>query len=213
MEEIIDSFTQQTGIPCEIILGSSGKLTAQIQQGAPYDVFVSANMIYPNQLFSSGMTTSKPRVYAYGTLVLWTLKEDIEPSLEILKTDTIRNIATANPQIAPYGLAAQQCLQYYKLYDQVQGKLVFGESISQTNQFITSKTADIGFTAKSVVLSPKMKDQGTWIEIPSESYSLIEQGAAIITRNTPNPHAQKLYDFLFSNEVLRILEAYGYQIP
>jgi len=101
MEEIIDSFTQQTGIPCEIILGSSGKLTAQIQQGAPYDVFVSANMIYPNQLFSSGMTTSKPRVYAYGTLVLWTLKEDIEPSLEILKTDTIRNIATANPQIAP----------------------------------------------------------------------------------------------------------------
>ena len=115
MEEIIQAFSQDHGIPCEMIVGSSGKLTAQIVQGAPYDVFVSADMKYPQNLLGNNKTWDTPVAYAYGKLVLWTLDEDLTPELDQLKEPEVKHIAIANPRNAPYGVAAMQVLQAQNL--------------------------------------------------------------------------------------------------
>lgn len=210
MEELTDSFTKASGIPCEIIIGSSGKLMAQIREGAPFHVFVSADMKYPNTLFVDGLTTAKPDVYAQGTLVLWSLQDQV-PSLDALR-ESSGKIAMANPDIAPYGRAARESLQKYGLYDEFADRLIFGESIAQTNQFILSGAVDAGFTAKSVVVSPKIKDQGTWTEIPDDSYAPIEQGVVVIrTGDGMEEKAEKFRQFLLSDEARSILEEYGYK--
>ncbi len=211
MEELVDTFTLQTGIDCEIVLGSSGKLTAQIMQGAPYDIFVSANMIYPNTLFDHGFSIDPPRIYAYGSLVLWSVKDNLKLNIDDLDSTIYSNIAIPNPKTAPYGTAAIQALTFLGLYDQVKPKLVYGESISQTNQFIISQTVDAGFSAKSVVLSPNIKDRGTWIDVPIDSYKPIEQGVVVLQKGTIKPKAQQFYEFLFSSSGMRILEKYGYK--
>lgn len=216
MEALVEAFTQKTGFACETIISSSGKLTAQIKEGAPYDVFVSANMKYPNELFQSGLTSQAPEVYAYGQLVLWSMSQTLTPSLDNLAQPTIRHIAIANPKTAPYGIAALEVLQKQPLYSTVKDKLVYGESIAQTNQFIVSKSAELGFTAKSVVLSSKMKGQGLWIEMEDNSYTPIEQGVVLIKRQgqkSISEKAQQFYAFLFSAEAQQILENHGYLVP
>lgn len=213
MEELVAKFENQTQIECEIIMSSSGKLTAQIKEGAPYDIFVSANMIYPNELYNSGFTTNKPEVYAYGKLVLLSLKDDVKVDLSLLKDNSIKHIAVANPKTAPYGISASEVLHYYNIYDDVKDKLVYGESVSQTNQFILSKAAEIGFTAKSAVKSPKMVGFNNWIELPQNTYKPIEQGVVIIkNKNKTNAKANSFYKFLFSPEAKIILKKYGYEV-
>lgn len=214
MQELIDAFQKETGAPCEIVLSSSGKLTAQIQEGAPFHVFVSADMIYPEVLFKNGLTTGPPEIYAYGKLVLWTLAEDVEPSPEGLVSDQVRHIAIANPKTAPYGTAAIEALRHFGIFEKTEPKLVYGESISQTNQFIISKTADAGFTAKSVVLSPKMKNKGHWEDVDENAYTPIAQGAVIIQRGGEEAknEAREFYRFLFSEKARGILQAYGYEV-
>lgn len=213
MDEITNLFTAKTGIKCETIISSSGKLTAQIKEGAPYDLFISADMKFPNELFNSGFTTKKPTVYAFGKLVLWTLNINIQPSFEILLNNNIKHIAVANPKTAPYGLAAQEVLQHKGIFNKVETKLVYGESIAQTNQFITTQAAEIGFTAKSVVLSSKMKNIGNWIEIDDNLYSPISQGVVILKNGTGNKnHAKEFYNFLLSAEGSKILNKFGYSV-
>lgn len=214
MEALTQSFTESTGITCELIIGSSGKLTAQIVEGAPFDVFVSADMRYPEEIFRSGRGVDSPQVYAYGKLVLWSRDENIQPSLEILESDNIQHIAMANPQNAPYGIAAAYMLAHFRMDSTLQDKLVFGESIAQTNQFISTQAAQVGFTAKSVVLSPNIQGKGRWIELPSESYPPIEQGAIVVKRTESNQEtAQAFYDFLFSSKAHEILREFGYGVP
>ena len=214
MQEITQDFTEQTGIDCEITVSSSGKLVAQIKEGAPYDIFVSADLKFPNELYKSGFTINKPIIYAYGKVVLWTLDKNIQPSLEILKNSQIKHIAVANPKTAPYGLAAEEILKKEGLYSEIKQKLVFGESIAQTNQFITTQAAEIGFTAKSVVLSPKGKDIGNWIEIDDTSFTPISQGIVLLKNGTGNKnHAQQFFNFLLSAEGSEILNKFGYVIP
>ncbi len=214
MKEIGKAFTHETGIQCNIIIGSSGKLTAQIKEGAPYDVFISANLKYPNEVHRSGLTVAQPKVYALGELVLWTLKAEETPTIKDLIKNTTQHIALANPKLAPYGQAAQEALKHFNIHSETSPKLVFGESISQVNQFIYSETADYGFTAKSVVLSPNMKNKGHWSVLPKESYSPIEQGVVLIKRNEkPKMGSEKFYKFLFSNKAQKILKSYGYTIP
>src|SRR4051794_8712283 len=144
LNELAKDFKSSTGIDVDIILNSSGKLTAQIKEGAPYDVFVSGDMKYPDELYKSGAAIASPKIYANGVLVLWTMRSDIKLSanLALLTSSAIQKIAIANPQTAPYGAAAVETMTYYKVYDSVKDKLVFGESISQTNQYIISKSAD-----------------------------------------------------------------------
>lgn len=213
MKTLTRNFTEETGIQCNLVISSSGKLTAQIKAGAPYDLFVSADMKYPETLFKSGFALEKPKIYAYGKLVLWTMDKSIKPSLSVLNSGKIKHIACANPKTAPYGVATIQILKHNNLYNSLEHKLVYGESISQTNQFITSKSAQIGFTAKSVVLSPEMKGKGSWIEMNPSSYSPIAQGVIIVKqKNTEEAGARKFYNFLFSTKAKNILKSYGYLV-
>lgn len=213
VKEIIQQFSAETGIDCDVVVGSSGKLTAQIKEGAPYDIFISADMKYPTELFNSGFTNENTKTYAYGKLVLWTLNDEIIPSLNILTSKKIKHIAIANPKMAPYGIAAKETLEHYKVFDSIKPKLVFGESISQTNRFVTSKAAQIGLTAKSVVLSTQMKGKGNWIEIDMATYSPIAQGIVIIKNNRNNTiKAKQFYDFMFSDKAKNILINFGYLI-
>jgi len=213
MRELTESFTEETKIQCEIIVGSSGKLTAQIKQGAPFDLFVSANMKYPEDLYESGFTIEKPTIYAYGRLVLWTMSSSVNLSLDFLTSDNVKHIAVANPRIAPYGIPAIEVLKNEGIYDKIKDKLVFGESISQTNQFITSEVAEVGFTAKSVVLSPNMKKNNNWIEMNNESHRPIAQGVVILkNRNNHREDAQKFYNFLLSQNAGKILNKFGYAL-
>ena len=211
MEEIAMAFTEETGLPCDVILGSSGKLTAQIVEGAPFDVLVSADMKYPESLHQRGLTETEPEVYAYGSLVLWTLNDTINLSLTALKGAAVRHIALANPKTAPYGIAAEQVLKNYGLYEVVKEKLVFGESIAQTNQFITSGAAEVGFTALSVVLSPQMEGRGQWISPDPASYRPISQGLVVIRKDPgSNKSGVAFRDFVFSDRAREILAKYGY---
>lgn len=210
MKAITSEFTTTTGIPCHVVLSSSGKLTAQIKEGAPYHVFVSANMKYPNDLFKNGFTASKPTIYAHGKLVLWT-KNSIHPSLSVLTSNDIKFIALANPKTAPYGEAALEVIKHYNLFDSIQHKLVYGESIAQTNQFIDTRAADIGFTAKSIVMALAEEKRGHWQPISDTAYSPIAQGVVLLNATPDMAIASKeFYNFLLSDKAKQILNTFGY---
>ena len=213
MQELVDTFTQKTGTSCDLVISSSGKLTAQIKEGAPYDIFVAANMKYPQEVYAAGRAKTKPKVYAYGKLVLWSLNENIRVDLETLESEAIQHIALANPKTAPYGTAAVSALMQLKVYDRIENKLVFGESISQTNQFILSGAAELGFTAMSVVKAPSMQSRGVWISVADSLYDPIEQGVVLIEHaTTTKPEAAAFYEYLFSEEAQKILQDFGYSI-
>lgn len=213
MKDLSKSFTEETGIACDLIISSSGQLTAQIRSGAPYDVFVSADMKYPTELFTSGYTSNKPAIYAFGKLVIWSAIDSLEPSIGILKTPRIKHIAIANPATAPYGAAAIEVMKHFNVYEDLKNKLVYGESISQTNQFIISKAAEVGFTAKSVVLSFGMKGKGSWEDIEETNYSPIAQGVVVLKHSSSQQEdAMKFYNFLFSRQGKDILQNFGYAV-
>jgi len=213
MTSLVEAFTAETGISCETVVSSSGKLTAQIAQGAPFDLFVSADMKYPDELYRQGLTITPPKVYAYGKLVLWCAHDDVEPSLVILNDDSVQRIAIANPKTAPYGRAAMEVINHDFHSEQITHKLVYGESISQTSQFIISGAASIGFTAKSVVLSPEIIGKGQWHEIDTSLYSPIEQGVVVLNQNPKMiDDAQQFKLFLFSENGQKILMRYGYEV-
>ncbi len=211
IEEIVEEFKAETGLAVETIISSSGKLSAQIQEGAPFDILISADMKYPMDLYEKGYTTAEPKVYAFGKLVLWTNNTSINPSLEILEEDNIKHIALANPKTAPYGVAAMQVLQKNNMEERLAPKLVFGESISQVNQFVNTQAAEIGFTAKAVVLSAKVKDNSQWFEIDKADYTPIKQGVVVLNRTGQRrKDALKFKDFLLSEKASDILNKFGY---
>lgn len=212
IEHLTTAFTQQTGIPCETIISSSGKLTAQIKEGAPYDVFLSADLKYPTVLFEENHTLHAPQIYAYGKLVLWSMMEEVDLSLSQITSNQFKHIALANPKAAPYGRAAMEVLNHYEISTQLKDKLVYGESIAQTNQFIVSKAAELGFTSQSVVLSAPLQDQGNWVEIPDSLYAPIQQGVVVLNnRTSQSAEAQQFAHFLFTKKAKNILQTYGYR--
>jgi molybdate transport system substrate-binding protein len=214
MEPLRTAFEQQTGVVVEPIVGSSGKLTAQIQQGAPFDVFLSADVQYPDALAGAGLTLDRPVLYAYGALVLWTGPFRQKPiQLFGLRAASVRRIALANATTAPYGEAALAALRYFKLYDKVQAKLVFAESVGQVNQYVLTGAADVGFTAKSVVMSPENVTKGHWLELPAVSHAPIAQAAVVLARTRHPAEARQFLTFLQSPAARRILLRYGYRLP
>ncbi|KAA6436652.1 molybdate ABC transporter substrate-binding protein [Dyadobacter flavalbus] len=215
MKEIQKEFEKESGKQLQIVTGSSGKLTTQIREGAPFDVFVSADTKYPNEVFNNGGSDEKPKVYALGTLVLWS-KEIPQKDLNtaLLGTEKITKIAIPNPRTAPYGEAAVQVLKSENLYKNVENKLVYGESIAQTAQYITSGSADAGFNALSIVLSPEMKGKGHYIIIDSTAYKPIQQAAILLKHSEDSPKkesSKQFYDFLFSQKARAIFKKYGYK--
>lgn len=212
MESLSAAFQKQTGIKLEAIVNSSGKLTTQIQQGAPYDVFLSADLEYPRTLFQQQLTTSAPVTYAYGSLVLWTLGDlPLSANLKILQHAGVRHIAIANPETAPYGKAAVSLLKYRHLFEPVQSRIVYGESISQVNQYILSGAAEVGITAKSVVLDPSLKQRGHWVDLPPPGYTPIAQGVVILKRTGQPKAAAQFVHFLQTAAARRILQQFGYR--
>ena len=216
MEELRTWFTQHTTIKVNAIYGSSGKLTAQIKNGAPYDIFVAADMGYPDTLFSWGLAQAKPRPYALGALVLWTTREiNLKQGLSILADKNIRSIAVADVKSTAYGPAAITALKKSGTYNALQNKLVFGENISQVGQYIVSQSADVGICAKSIAVAKQMQGKGVWVEIDRSLYAPIEQGAVIIShgKQPVSSETLKFYSFLYSNDAQIILVRYGYTIP
>lgn len=211
IKEIASAFTENTGIETEIITGASGNLAAQIKEGAPYDIFLSANLKYPRFLYKNGLAKDPPEVYAYGQLILWTCQDGISTELDSLKSDLVKHIALANPEIAPYGKAAMEVLNKHELTSTIQQKLVYAESIAQANQFIHSGAAELGFTALAVVYTPQFKNKGSWTVIPAEAYSPIAQGIILVNRQgATSDNARKFYNFLLGDKGKQILGKYGY---
>jgi molybdate transport system substrate-binding protein len=215
-DEIADEFTKSSGVSVNGVFASAGKIAAQVKSGAPYDVFLSADTEFPDGLYRQGLALAPSRVYAYGTLVLWTVKDfDLGKGMSVVGDASVRKIAIANPKLAPYGRAALEALGALDLKEAAQPKLVFGESIGQTSQYIESGAADIGFTAKSVVLAPELHGKGKWIEVPKDSYQPIAQGVVVLKHGaeTQADSARKFMDFLFSDKARAILKKYGYTLP
>jgi molybdate transport system substrate-binding protein len=202
-------------IKVQTILGSSGKLTAQIRHGAPFDMFMSADMKFPQKLKDEGLAASRPVVYAQGALAILSVKKrNYCAEMFVLKDPDIKKIAIANPKTAPYGKAAKEALEHEKLYEKVKDKLVFGESISQTVAF-TTKAADIGIVAKSSLFSPQMshyKEAIHWTEVDTNLYRPIDQGMVILKRAKDNTDVKAFYDFILSREAKVILQEYGYKV-
>lgn len=207
VKEIASTFEKKSDIKVEIIFASSGKLTAQIIEGAPYDVFISADTNYPEELYRRGLASGKPKAYGYGKIVLWSTM-GIKPSLNTLEEKEIKTIAIANPKIAPYGLASLDVLRKIGLLETLNSKIVYGESINQTNNFITSKAVEVGFTSLSTVLSPQMENLGLWTNIDPSLYRKLEQSAVLLNQNQETK-AKEFYEFLYSDTAKDILRKYG----
>jgi len=215
-EDLSAEFTRRTGIEVKPVISSSGKLTAQIKSGAPYDVFLSADMKYPGMLFKEGLAVSAPKIYAQGALVLWTTKDaDLSRGVAGMADGGVQKVAIANPKLAPYGRETIKALDHYQVRAAVEPKLVYGESISQVNQYIDTQSVDVGFTSKSVVLSPVLQGKGKWVEVPKESYDPIAQGVVILRhgQSENGEAARKFYGFLFTPAAQGIFDKYGYTLP
>jgi len=215
MQELEAAFEAEYDIAVETVISSSGKLAAQIMQGAPYSIFMAANLAYPQAVKEAGYGSDTIRTYAYGTLVLWSSKDlPLDTNLQFLLHPSIDKIAIANPRNAPYGEEALNAMKYYGVYKKMEGKLAYGESIAQTNQYILSQAVDVGITAKSSVMAPAIQGKEQWMELSDRAYQPIEQGA-IITRygmeHAPEA-SRKFWSFLFSPKAQSILLKYGYSI-
>ncbi len=185
-------------------------LTAQIQNGAPFDLFLSADLSYPKRLIDAGLAdaagtadSSTPIVYARGTLVLWTRKDANlpPPSLDLLRSPELKRLAIASPERAPYGRAAVAALNSLKIYDALKPRLVTAENIAQAAQFVDSGNADAGLISLTSALTPQLAANGFYFVIPRELYPPIEQGAVIVSNTTQRPAVHKLLDYLLSAPV------------
>jgi molybdate transport system substrate-binding protein len=218
MKDLAAQFQKKTGNTVLLSFGASGTFYSQITGGAPYDMFFSADSEYPAKLATAGKV-DKVSVcdYAVGALVLW-LPNSSSLDLQQLKMDvlldpSVKKVAIANPDHAPYGRAAIAALEHFQLKGLVKDKLVLGENISQAAQFVQSGNAQAGLIAESLALSPTMKSAGkSWI-VPPDSYPAIVQSAGILTSSKHKPTAQAFIDFVTSSEGAKILSQYGFGAP
>ena len=204
---ILAQFEQTTGIHAEATFQASAVLTTQIQNGAPFDLFLSADLSYPKRLIDAGLAdaagspdSSTPIVYARGTLVLWARKDAHlpPPSLDLLRNPDLKRLAVANPDRAPYGRAAVAALTSLKLYDTLKTRLVTAENIAQTAQFADTGNADAGLISLTSALTPRLAADGTYFVIPRDLYPPIEQGAVIVSKTAQRAQSHKFLDYLLS---------------
>jgi molybdate transport system substrate-binding protein len=218
LPQLVSNYTKQTGQKVKLSFGASGNLTNQIKNGAPFDIFLSADEEYPQQLISEGLASqSTLYIYALGRLVLWVPAESkLDPAKLEIKTlldPSVKKISIANPATAPYGRAAQAVLRHYGIYDQVAGKLVLGESVSQAAQFVESGNAQAGLIALAHALNPAMKDKGRYWAIPLDAYPTLRQAAVVLSHSKQQAAASKFLDYLRSPEATSLLSNYGFNLP
>ena len=215
--EIATEYEKASGNQVRLTLGSSGNFYAQIQNGAPFDLYFSADIAYPRKLEEAGLTVPGSLYqYAVGRIVLWTGHEsriDVTKGFEALREPTVKKIAIANPKHAPYGRAAVAAMEYFKVYDQVKDKLILGENISQAAQFIESGACDIGIIALSLAIAPAMKSKGTYWEVPAEAHPSLDQGAVILKQSKNQEAARQFLEFIKGPHGQEIMKRYGFTLP
>ena len=204
-------FNKKTGITIEPIVGSSGNLTTQISNGAPFDIFLSADMSFPEKLFTSGFALKKPVVYASGSLIICSTQNmEFDNWERLLLTPAIKKVAFANPAIAPYGKAAVEALKLKGVFSEIQSKIVQGESIAQVNTYISTGVVDVGFTTQAFVKDVQGKQTIYWKAIDPKDYSPIQQGVVILKHADGNAAAEKFYQYILSADAKKIFKEYGY---
>lgn len=213
-DDLEAAFHQQTGIVVKPVYASSGALTQQIEAGAPYDVFLAADTKYPENLYKAGKTDGAPKVYAYGTLVLWSKAPvKLDHWQALLKGPEIQKIAVPDPRLAPYGLQALHALHHYHLFAPLKAKIIYGENLLTVIQYVDAGAAQIGFTAKSLMVAPEMRGKGHWVEIPQNAYQPIAQSAVLLQHGASNADARKFLAFVYSPAGRHILLENGYRLP
>jgi molybdate transport system substrate-binding protein len=216
MQDVAARFERETGIKVKVIFGSSGNFFQQIQNGAPFDMFFSANLDYPKRLEAAGLIENGSYYqYAKGKIVVWVpndSKINLNSGLKALLDPSVKKIAIANPLHAPYGQAAVSAMQKEGIYDSAKDKFVLGENISQTASFVVSGSADIGVVALSLALSPNMKDKGRYKEIPTDEYSPIEQACVILSSSKNKEIAQQFLTYFKTAAVGDLLAGYGFDV-
>jgi molybdate transport system substrate-binding protein len=217
MQDVAARFQKETGQTLKLIYGSSGNFFQQIQNGAPFDMFFSANLEYPKKLEGAGLVEKGSYFqYARGKIVVWVLKDskiNLNSGLKALADPKVKKIAIANPLHAPYGQAAVAAMQKEGIYEKAKDKFVLGENISQTASFIVSGSADVGIVALSLALSPNMKDKGRYAEIAADDYPPIEQACVILSSSKNKELAQQFLSYFKSAAVGDLLVSYGFDVP
>lgn len=210
---ISKAFTQATGNHVVVSTGSTGKLFAQIRNGAPFQVFLAADTRRPDKLVSDGLAVAgSSHAYAIGRLALWSPTLDVSAGAQALRNPKIEHIAIANPKSAPYGAAAVQALKRLGVYPEVQPRLVMAENIAQTYQFVASGNAEAGFVALSQLKGKRALKGSSWI-VPAAMHKPIIQGLCLLKRGAANPAAKALIDFLASKKAAAIITSFGYDVP
>jgi molybdate transport system substrate-binding protein len=218
LQEIATKYEKLTRVVVKLSFGASGALTQQIQNGAPFDVFLSADMDYPRQLIAGGQAQPATLYrYAVGRLVLWVPQDsplDIEhKGMDVLLDPAVKKIAIANPQHAPYGRAAAAALKHYGLYEKVADRLVLGENVSQAAQFVESGNAQAGFVALAHAVAPAMQGKGRYWMVPAEAYPPLDQGVVLISGSAHQQEAAAFLKYVKTAEAVAILRRYGFSTP
>lgn len=219
LDALLTSFHRASpDIRVVVTYGSSGNFYTQIVHGAPFDLYLSADLAYPRKLIEAGLAEATTEFrYALGFIVMWVPVESVlDPAKDQWKTLThpsVRKIAVANPAHAPYGRAAEAAMRSAGVYDSIRDRLVFAENIAQAAQFVESGAAEVGIIALSLALAPTMRNRGRYWEIPADSYPQIEQGGVILTRTKEPLAARALREFLVGSEGRAILKRFGFSVP
>jgi molybdate transport system substrate-binding protein len=218
LQEIGDNYERKTGAKIKLSFGASGALTQQIQNGAPFDLFFSADMDYPRQLIAAGDADGASLYqYAVGKLVLWVPVDSsldvAHKGMDVLLDPSVKKIAIANPQHAPYGRAAVAALKHAGLYDQVNDRLVLGENISQAAQFVESGNAQAGFVALAHAVAPFMRGKGKYWDVPAEFYPPLAQGAVVLSHSQHKKEAADFLQYIKMKEASELLRKYGFTMP
>ncbi len=218
LQEIAHNYEEKTSVKVKLSFGASGTLTQQIQNGAPFDLFFSADMDYPRQLVTAGQADGASLYqYAVGKLVLWVPADsrlDVEhQGMDALLEPSVKKIAVANPQHAPYGRAAVAALKHYGLYDRVADRLVLGENVSQAAQFVESGNAQAGFVALAHALAPGMQGKGKYWQVPAEAYPGLAQGVVVLANSPHKKEAVEFVEYVKTKEAADVLRKYGFTVP
>ncbi len=218
LQEVATNYEKRTGIAVKLSFGASGALTQQIQNGAPFDIFFSADMDYPRQLIAGGHADGASLYrYAVGQLVLWVPKYsplDVEhKGMYALLDPAVKKISIANPQHAPYGRAAIAALKHYGLYEKLGDRLVLGENVSQAAQFVESGNAQAGLVALAHAMAPAMQGKGRYWVVPAEAYPPLDQGVVLISHSPHREEAAAFLGFVKTEEVAGLLRRYGFSSP
>ena len=218
LKEISEGFEKKTGVKVSLSFGASGALTQQIQNGAPFDLFFSADMDYPRLLIALGDADGASLYqYAIGKLVLWVPTDsplDVEhQGMNILLDPSVKKIAVANPQHAPYGRAAMAALKHAGMYDRIADRLVLGENISQATQFVESGNAQAGFVALAHAIAPAMRGKGKYWEVPVDFYPPLAQGMIVLSHSQHKKEAAEFLEYVKTKEAAELLRKYGFALP